>query len=277
MTTASTEQIFCRAMLNYAGAVRGNPGPREMAIRDGRHADLPGWEACGFERHDHASTVADWDDDAEIERIHHPEMEELARALTGCDHALVSGHIKRNPSEARRHGDLAPIQLVHSDFADSYGDQLRELYRRGERDQSGAAMGRAGIDGETVAEARRIVVLQFWRNLGPAKMDLPLAWCDARTVPRSGIRAFPVTDYAGGGFDFEALAVLAPASPDDHRWYAFPELRPDEVVAFRTFDTARVGTDEPYWTPHCAFRDPEVELGRPSRSSIELRATCIFG
>ena len=49
------------------------------------------------------------------------------------------------------------------------------------------------------AGARRLVILQFWRNLGPAKMDLPLAFCDARTVPKSEVRAFPVSNYAGNG------------------------------------------------------------------------------
>ena len=37
-----------------------------------------------------------------------------------------------------------------------------------------------------------------------------------------------------------------------------------------------VARGEDYWTPHSAIRDPEVELGKPSRSSIELRATCLF-
>ena len=47
----------------------------------------------------------------------------------------------------------------------------------------------------------------------------------------------------------------------------------DEVVAFRTYDSDMVASGEPYWTPHGAVRDPEVELGQPARSSIELRAT----
>ena len=49
-----------------------------------------------------------------------------------------------------------------------------------------------------------------------------------------------------------------------------------QVVAFRTYDSDRVADGRPYWTPHSAFRDPEVPLGRPARSSIEARATCLF-
>jgi hypothetical protein len=250
MTTREAA-VLCRTSLNYVG------GERTVEIRDGRAADLPGWEACGFERLDHAAAVRDWDDDAELDRVHHPEMAALARQLTGCDEAVVIGHIKRSPQHARQHQDLAPITLVHSDFADSYAGVLRQRFPE-------------------VADARRLVVLQFWRNLGPAKMDLPLAFCDARTVPKDEVVAFPVTNYAGGGIDFDALGVQAPRDPAQHGWYAFDSLRPDEVIAFRTFDTDRIPTGEPYWTPHSAFRDPDVELGQPSRTSIELRATCAW-
>ena len=54
--------------------------------------------------------------------------------------------------------------------------------------------------------------------------------------------------------------------------YLFENCQQTEVA----YDSDRVGTSLPYWTPHSAFRDPDVELGRPSRSSIELRATCVF-
>ena len=260
-----------RAGLNYL------TGPAQVEIADGRAATLPSWEVCGFERIDHSPSVRDWSDDAAIERDHYPEMEALAAKLTGCDVALVSGHIKRNVDEAARHGDLGPITFVHSDFADSYGPQLRERYVRDPEAGFAASLERAGIDGDAVASARRIVVLQFWRNVGPPKMDLPLAFGDCRTFPASQVQPIPVTNYAGGGFDFEALGVLRPGrGDDDHAWYAFDSLTVDEAIAFRTFDTDRVGTGEPYWTPHSAFRDPDVELGKPSRSSIELRATCVF-
>jgi hypothetical protein len=85
-----------------------------------------------------------------------------------------------------------------------------------------------------------------------------------------------VKNYAGSGFDFETLAIAPPDDPATHQWYAFPEMTIDEVVAFRTYDSDRVGSDAPYATPHSAFRDPEVEVGKPSRSCIELRPLCIW-
>lgn len=267
MTTSHAAKEFCRTSLNYGG------GAQEFPILDGRTADLTGWDECGFELVSHSSSVRDWSDEDEIARVHYPEICELVQRLTGCDHAVLSSHIKRSPDEAKKHSDLSPIPLVHSDFADSYGDLLRKMYQSGDRAE---AAEREGISPDTIANARRLMILQFWRNLGPPKMDLPLAFCDARTVPRDAIRPFPVKNYAGSGFDFEALAIAPPTDQDEHRWYAFPEMTIDEVVAFRTYDTDRVATGEPYWTPHSAFRDPDVELGNPSRSSIELRPLCVW-
>ena len=50
----------------------------------------------------------------------------------------------------------------------------------------------------------------------------------------------------------------------------------DEVVAFRTYDTDLVAAGATYFTPHSAFRDPDVEVGNPARFSIELRVLCVF-
>ena len=135
---------------------------------------------------------------------------------------------------------------------------------------------RNGITGADVAAASRLVILQFWRNIGPPKMDFPLAFCDARTVSPADGHPIAVNDYAGSGTDFEAIAVLAPTSSASYQWYAFPELSDDEVVAFRTYDTDLVKRGATWFTPHSAFRDPSVEIGRPARSSIELRAICLF-
>jgi len=276
-TTKTEEPVFCRAPFNYVagGGVGEATHPTVVAIFDGRRASLPGWETCGFELMRHATALPNWNDDAEIERVHYPEVSAFARSLTGCDHALVSGHIKRDPEQAAKHPDLGPIEFVHSDFAESYGQRMRDFYRDGS-DEAIRALARSGISADVVAKARRIAIVQFWRNIGPAKMDRPIAFCDARTVTAAELRTLPVHNYAGGGFFFETLAVAAPRDPSAHRWYTFPEMQRDEVVVFRTFDSERVSRGETFWTPHSAFSDPTVAPGHPSRRSIELRATCLF-
>ena len=268
---------FCRATLNFASR-RGDfvAEPTEIDILDGRNAELPGWQDCGFEVLSHTSEVSSWADDDELATVHHGEMEELAREMTGCDVALVSNHIKRGPEHAKLHGDLAPIAFVHSDFAAGYDALVRQSYVQPDREGTQRALARNGITGADVVDASRLVILQFWRNIGEPKMDFPLAFCDARTVRPADGRPIPVNDYAGSGVDFEALALLAPTDEAPYRWFAFPELRRDEAVAFRTYDTDLVARGETWFTPHSAFRDPDVEVGHPARNSIELRAICLY-
>jgi hypothetical protein len=268
--------VFCRTTLHFAarnGALMAQP--TDIDILDARTADLPGWQECGFELVRHTTAASSWDDD-DLAAVHHQEMETLARQMTGCDVALVSNHIKRGPEYALQHDDLAPIEFVHSDFAKGYDDLVRGSYRQPDRDGAMQALERNGITAADVEAAQRLVILQFWRNLGPAKMDFPLGFCDARTVTPADARAIPVTDYAGSGIDFEAVAVLGPVDPSPYRWYAFPELSDNEVVAFRTYDTDLVERGDTWFTPHSAFRDPDVEIGEPARSSIELRAICLY-
>lgn len=270
--------VFCSTTLHYLTAI-GPAGPTEhpteVEIHDGRRSPLPGWTECGFERMDHRSAVTDWSDDGQITAIHYAELEKLARDLTGADVALVAGHIRRSPDAARRHEQLSPISFVHSDFAAGHEGFVVRNYSE-PSEAARAALARNGADAATVTAARRILVLQFWRNVGPPTMDFPIAFCDARTVSPADARAFHVTNYAGTGASFDALGVAEPASPSAHRWYAFPALTAEEVVAFRTYDTDLVAAGRTYFTPHSAFRDPAVEEGRPARHSIEMRATCVW-
>ena len=262
--------------MNYVGREGFAGGPRtvEVEIRDGRTAALPGWRECGFERLDHTSSVPDWNDDVAIAEVHYPEVERLARALVGTEHALVADHVRRSAEDQKRARVQEPVRLVHSDFADSYGDIVRNNYRN-VRGRGAAALARAGLTGEDVAGARRIVMLQLWRNVGPPAMDLPVAWCDARTVTRDEVVPFRYTGYVAGADAFDAVAIIEPDDPDRHRWYTFPALTADEVVAFRTYDTDMVPAGTTYFTPHSAFRDPTVGPDGPARSSVELRVLCL--
>ncbi len=71
--------VFCRSTLNFAarsGELMAEP--TDLDILDGRTADLPGWQTCGFELVPHTTAASSWDDD-EVSAVHHREMEELAR------------------------------------------------------------------------------------------------------------------------------------------------------------------------------------------------------
>jgi len=263
---------YCRAQLNYAAA--DGIAPTDVSIRNGRQAPDLKWEKNGFELLQHESRVTDWNDETQLAEIYYGEMVAQAKRLTGCRTAIISGHIARNPEHAKEHSDYAPIQYVHSDFTDNYGELTKQRYAA-QRPFEVNALAKAGIELEELLSSEHLMILQFWRNVGPQAMDKPLAFCDAATVPREDVHAFHVPNYANGDFPFDTYGVSAPPAGREHHWYAFPELAVNEVVALRTCDSRRVGTDPPYWTPHTAFVDPNLPSA-PPRFSIEVRATCLF-
>lgn len=265
--------VYCRAALHYSTAT--DDAPREVDIRDGRQG-APGLAEAGFALLHHASAVEDWLDEAHLASVHEPEVRDLALAMVGCDAAIVYPPIVRSPETARRFEDYAPIQFVHSDFTDDY----RAMVLGAERAYAGflaPALDAAGLGRPDLERATRIVMLQFWRNVGAPFPDFPLAFCDARTVPRAQLRAVPVEEYGGRRLEFETFAVEPPAAAQDNAWYTFPGLRPDEVVALRTYDSLLADTGGHFWTPHTAFADPRVGAGAPRRESVEMRVLCLWG
>jgi len=267
--------VFCQARLNYAGGPGLGGEGVEVDILDGRSAGLPGWRQCGFELVERPSAVVDWDDDDQIAEVHYAETEELARLLTGCDLALVSDHVRRRAVPQGEGRAQAPVHLVHSDFAADYDQVIRTAYRD-VKGRGVATLARTGARSEDVESARRLMMMQFWRNLGAPRMDYPIAFCDARTVTPAEARPFRYNGYVAGGRSFDALAVEGTARTAEHRWYTFPEMTAAEVVAFRTYDTELVAAGATWFTPHSAFHDPGVQPGRPGRTSVELRVMCLF-
>jgi len=59
-----------------------------------------------------------------------------------------------------------------------------------------------------------------------------------------------------------------------HSWFYFPEMRRDEALVFKVFDSETDGRAR--FTPHTAFDDPSTPLGAAPRQSIEARALAFF-
>lgn len=146
--------MLCRTTLTYSAPGSSQPGGAavEVDIRNAREADLPGWEACGFELVEHHSAVEDWTDDDEIAAVHYAEVEAVARELTGAPFAMVSDHVKRTANVERRPREQEPVHLVHSDFAAGYDEIVRESYHD-VRGRGAATLARSGLTGDDVAAA----------------------------------------------------------------------------------------------------------------------------
>jgi hypothetical protein len=61
---------------------------------------------------------------------------------------------------------------------------------------------------------------------------------------------------------------------DQHRWYYFPQMRADEALLIKTFDSATDGRAR--FSVHTAFEDPSAPADAAPRESIETRALLFF-
>ena len=59
------------------------------------------------------------------------------------------------------------------------------------------------------------------------------------------------------------------------RWYYFPDMRRDEALLIKGYDSRHDGRAR--FTPHTAFQDPHTLPGAPPRESIEVRTLAFFG
>ena len=265
--------IHCRADIPYHGATGVQLVPTD--IIDGR-TEPTEWTDSGFELRAFPSSVTDWGDADQVVERHHPEIVERVTDELGCDAVIFYPALRRGPEQVIAGGkDHGPIEAAHSDYTEAY----REMLATADHpylDILRPSMRAAGVTATDLAAARRIVTIQMWRNLGAARPDRPLAFCDARTVGRHELFPHLIEEYAGITSRFETFLVLPPGERDARRWSTFPGMTPDEVVWFRAFDSDRVARGEPFWTPHTAFVDPTAGPDAEPRRSIETRAICLF-
>ena len=267
---------YCHAVLNYALDAVGAEGtaPVEVPIFDARGCELP-FEDCGFRLLDHALPPVTASEASELSAGHAAAVQALARELSGCDRTLLYPPIVRSPKMAEKVADYAPITFVHSDFTDDYRYMLEDPARPYAA-YIQPLLAAAGLSQEDVVLAERVLLLQFWRNLGARCPDYPLAICDARSVPRADLLPFVVPEYGGLRLEFETFGLRAPQQPDAHHWYTYPDMGQDELLVFRTYDSKCAEADRPFWTPHSAFRDPHAGPDAPARESLEMRVLCLF-
>lgn len=262
--------VYTEATLHYMGAE--GPEPVDQKILNGREQETTVWDQ-GFELIELPSKVTDWQSLDAVEAVHYEEVTEWAKGFTGCDAVLFFPALLRNMQTQAESDDYAPIQLAHSDYTENYADMIRDpdsAYQNVLK----PSMERAGVSSEELAKVKRVLTLQLWRNVGDELMEYPLTVCDCTTVDRSELMPIRVESYGGQETQFDAFSLLKTPAAENHHWYAYPNMRQDEVLLFRAFDSEAVNNSKPFWTPHTAFFDTNGS-GTP-RSSVEMRAICLF-
>lgn len=211
----------------------------------------------GFQIVPHRSAVADFADREAVASVHMREIEELVQAQTGADFVHVgSPGLLRFSEKSGRAGSLdnsMPARFAHIDISDS------------------TAL-RFGQQGAKDRPYTRCAHYNVWRAISAPPQDVPLGFCDARTLsPEDLIVAEAIFDAPGKPeWSFESLVV---AHNPAHRWMYFPNMTRDEAVLFKTHDSDPVRA---HHVSHVAFDLPDCPADAPPRVSIEMRATAYW-
>jgi hypothetical protein len=230
-----------------------------VEIANGREARDLALDANGFVLVEHRTAVRDFFDPEELKRVYYPEVVALIRRVAGASRVVVFDHTLRSGSEGEREAKLLrePVLSAHNDYTEWSGPQrVRDLM---------------GAQAEELLN-RRFAIVQVWRaayaNAADPIRSNPLAMADARSVAPDDLlvaeRRYP--NRVGQTYRLKY-------SPR-HRWFYFPEMRRDEAIVFKVYDSAKDGRAR--FTPHTSFDDPATPPGAPPRQSIEARALAFF-
>jgi hypothetical protein len=242
----SADGGFIRANGDYSFTMEDHPAK----VRNAR------LEAIDFNKHGFTLLKnridVDFSKPEEVQRVWYPEACRLVKQLTGAREAFAFMGILRGGDDNLGGG---PALSAHVDFNEA---ALRNW------------VARLAPERAAEFEGKRLVNVNLWRGTRPVRCS-PLAVCDARSVEQSdfllvrfGDAPPPPGPVAGG---------LNVAFNPKHRWYYYPDMETDEVIAFRLFDT---GNADWHMTAHTAIVDPSAAPDAPRRMSYELRTIAVL-
>jgi hypothetical protein len=225
-----------------------------VEILDGRGKSFS-LDDNGFTFVKHKTAVLDFLDKAELANIYYPEVAALIKRVAGAKRVHVFDHTLRSGNEAEREAKLLrePVLSAHNDYTDWSGpNRVKELM---------------GTEADELL-ARRFAIIQVWRASNQPIQSNPLAIADAKSVEPDDLliaeRRYP--HRVGQTYRLKY-------SPR-HRWFYFPQMRRDEALVFKVYDSEKDGRAR--FTPHTSFDDPATPPGAPPRQSIEARALVFF-
>ncbi len=234
----------------------GESDPRRVALRNGRpYADRFALERNGFRFVHHDTEVADFYDEEEIRRVYYPEIEALVKAESGASRVVVFDHTLRTPDiELREAAKIREVvRRVHNDYTEWSAPQRVRTLLPDEADR---------------LLQRRFAIVQVWRPIRHPVESWPLAIADAQSLSPADMVATErrYQDRIGQ----TSAITFNPA----HRWYWFPQMRPDEALVFKVYDLLKDGRAR--FTAHTAFEDPTTPPDARPRESIEIRTLAFF-
>ena len=240
-----------------------------VPIRDARLSQpRASIEREGFEVASHHTAVADLYDQQAILGTYYPEMEALVMQVTGARRVVAfdwnirssevsgtEGGVKESDEELSYVPEEVqpPVRSAHNDYTDLSGPQrVRDLM--GER------------EAETLLQ-HRFAIINVWKPIRGPVRQVPLAICDAQTIAPGELVETDLV-YADRTGEVSMLTY----NPEQ-RWYYVPDMRADEAMLLKCYDSER---SRARFTAHTAFDDPGSDPHAPPRESIEVRTLTFF-
>jgi hypothetical protein len=227
-----------------------------MPICNGRKfAGRLSLDGQGFVLVEHKTRVADFFDPGQLENVYYPEVEKLIQQQSGAARVVIFDHTLRSGDEDERESKLIrePVLSAHNDYTEWSGpNRVREFLP----DEADALL------------KQRFAIIQVWRAINRPIQANPLAVADAKSIAMEDLivaeRRYP--HRVGQTYRLKHSA--------SHRWFYFPEMRRDEALVFKVYDSATDGRAR--FTPHTSFTDPASPPNAAPRQSIEVRAFAFF-
>jgi hypothetical protein len=177
------------------------------------------------------------------------------KEATGAPRVVVFDHIVRNAARAKTEKMVKlPAKGAHNDYTLWSGPQRVRDFFPDEADQ---------------LLRHRFAIINVWRPVRGPVMESPFAICDAQTISADD---FVASDLIYPHRRGETLAVKF--NPR-HQWFYFPQMRADEAVLLKCYDSANDGRAR--MAAHTGFDDPTSPPDPPPRESIETRAFVFYG
>lgn len=209
--------------------------------------------------------VRDWD--TEAESVFFPEIETIIREELMPNHQV---RILQVPAMVRRRNGQRAHRYalgVHSDYglrASDYAETVAAFHN-----SFFAWIWKLGHD---VPFVRRTCVFNFWRttNMKQPLQHMPLALCMPNSVREEDIIPTGITGFTPTG---KPVVNTSLKYHSEQKWYWYPNMTPDEMLVFKTFECRKGEEHHPQWRSvfHAAFKDPDADDDCEERESVEHR------
>lgn len=240
---------------NIHGRRSGTVELKPMTLLNGRVlGERLSLDEQGFVFVEHKTQVKDFFDENQLKTIYYPEIEDLIRSQSGASRVVIFDHALRSGDESEREQKLVrnPVLQAHNDYTEWSGpNRLREILP----DEADELL------------KRRFAIIQVWRAINRPIQSNPLALADARSI------AFEDLMIAERRYPHRVGQTYRLKYNPDHRWIYFPEMRRDEAIVFKVYDSDKTRAR---FTAHTSFDDPATPPAAPPRQSIEMRAFAFF-